>query len=179
LACGEVEGGGSDDKSGFSSSQNCIGGNCPSSSSRAKSSSSFGIELDWMLKNLVTQSQYKAVMGINPSNGTINDTLPVEGVNWFNAVEFCKKLSVLMGLDSNAIKLPTEAEWENAASSGIIQRNVDYWEWTNDCLGLQPICSEGDYRVLKGFNKKIDEHRGEKPDSKNVGGYISFRVVRK
>jgi len=178
-ACGEVGGGGSDDKSGFSSSQNCTGGNCPSSSSRANSSSSFDIELNWMLKNLVTQSQYKAVMGINPSKGTINDTLPIEGVNWFNAVEFCKKLSVLMGLDSNSIKLPTEDEWERAASSGIIQRNTDYWEWTNDCLGLQPSCLEGDYKVLKGFNKKIDERRGENPYSENVGGNISFRVVRK
>ncbi|MDR2581960.1 MAG: formylglycine-generating enzyme family protein [Fibromonadaceae bacterium] len=178
LACGEVDGG-FEDKSGSSSSQNCQGKNCPSSSSRANSSSSFYIELDWMLENLVTQSQYKAVMGINPSKGIRNDTLPIEGVSWFDAVEFCKKLSILMGLDSNAIKLPTETEWENAASSGIIQRNIEYWEWTNDCLGLQPICPEGDYKILKGFNKKIDERRGESPYSENVGGYISFRVVRK
>ena len=178
VACGEVE----DSfkyKSVSSSSPNCTEENCLSSSSNVNSSSSFYIELEWMLKNLITQSQYKAVMGTNPSNGVKNDTLPVEGVNWFNAVEFCKKLSTLMGLDSNAIKLPTETEWEDAVSSGIIQRNIDYWEWTNDCLGTQPICPEGADKVLKGFNKKIDERRGESPYSKNVGGYISFRIVRK
>jgi hypothetical protein len=172
VACGEVDSS-FEYKSASSSSLN-------SSSSNANSSSSFYIELERMFKNLITQSQYKAVMGTNPSKGEIKDTLPVEGVNWFDAVQFCKKLSALMGLDSNAIKLPTEAEWEYAASSGIIQRNNNYWEWTNDCFGLQPICIEADYKVLKGFNKKNDESRGEDPYSKNIGGgYISFRVVRK
>jgi len=181
FACGEVE----DSfkyKSDSSSSPNCTEENCLSSSSNANSSSSFNIKLEWIeldtyyiSKNLITQSQYKAVMGINPSKEAKNDTLPVEGVNWFNAVEFCQKLSIFMGLDSNSIKLPTEAEWVYAAL--FIQRNADYWEWTNDCLGLQPTCSEGDYKVLKGFNKKIDERRGENPYSENVGGYISFRVV--
>jgi hypothetical protein len=207
LACGEVAGG-FEDKSGSSSSRNCTGKNCPSSSSKANSSSSFfDIGLEWrpapegsyvhgateitlepyyISKNLITQSQYKAIMGENPSNGIKNDTLPVEGLSWFNAVEFCKKLSGKMGLDSNAVKLPTEAEWEYAAFSvpSFMQRNTDYWEWTNDCWGNLfpevPLCSNYEYKVRKGFDKKIEDRYATDPYFENIsGGYIGFRVVRK
>ncbi|GBU25231.1 hypothetical protein R83H12_01873 [Fibrobacteria bacterium R8-3-H12] len=212
LACGEV-GGGFEDRPGFSSSQNCAGENCHSSSSMANSSSSFDIGLDWkpapdssyvhgatqitidayyISKDLITQKQYKAVMGgENPSKGVKNDSLPVEGVDWFKAGEFCKKLSHLMDLDSNAVKLPTEAEWEYVAFPGVIQRNADYWEWTNDCWDNNfpyeqnnpsgpPNCLELDYKVRKGFAKRIDERYATEPNLKDIGGgYISFRVVLK
>jgi formylglycine-generating enzyme required for sulfatase activity len=62
----------------------------------------------------VTQEQYEAVMGTNPSNfkGAKN---PVEQVSWNDAVEFCKKLSAKMG---KTVRLPTEAEWEYACRAG-------------------------------------------------------------
>ncbi len=58
----------------------------------------------------VTQAQYAAVMGENPSEfkGEAN---PVESVSWDEAVEFCKKLSEKTG---RMVRLPTEAEWEYA-----------------------------------------------------------------
>jgi hypothetical protein len=178
LACGEV-GGGFEDKSGSSGSQNCTGKNCAASSSSANSSSSlndFDIKLD-----LITQSQYNAVMGTNPSKGVKNGALPVEGVTWFNAVEFCTKLSGLMGLNSNALKLLTEAEWEKAIISGLIQRNAAYWEWTNDCWDSNlPNCLERDYKVRKGFDKKIEDRYATDPYSDNIGGgYISFRCSKR
>jgi formylglycine-generating enzyme required for sulfatase activity len=62
----------------------------------------------------VTQEQYEAVMGANPSKfkGPKN---PVEGVNWDDAVKFCQKLSAKVG---KTIRLPTEAEWEYACRAG-------------------------------------------------------------
>jgi len=62
----------------------------------------------------VTQAQYEAVMGKNPSyyRGAAN---PVETVSWNDAVEFCKKLSEKT---RQTVRLPTEAEWEYACRAG-------------------------------------------------------------
>lgn len=66
----------------------------------------------------VTQAQWKAVMGNNPSNFK-GDDLPVEMVSWDDAVSFCKKLS---GKEGKTYRLPTEAEWEYAARAGTTTR---------------------------------------------------------
>jgi formylglycine-generating enzyme required for sulfatase activity len=62
----------------------------------------------------VTQAQYQAVMGTNPSNFK-GETNPVEQVSWNDATEFCKKLSEKT---RQAVRLPTEAEWEYACRAG-------------------------------------------------------------
>jgi formylglycine-generating enzyme required for sulfatase activity len=66
----------------------------------------------------VTQAQYEAVMGTNPSEfkGLTN---PVDSVTWEGAVEFCRKLSEKTG---KAVRLPTEAEWEYACRAGSKMR---------------------------------------------------------
>ncbi len=47
----------------------------------------------------VTQKDYLAVMGTNPSYGFgVSDDRPVYNVSWFNAVEYCNRLSLLNGL---------------------------------------------------------------------------------
>jgi formylglycine-generating enzyme required for sulfatase activity len=58
----------------------------------------------------VTQEQYQAVMGNNPSNFK-GAKRPVEQVSWRDAVAFCQKLSEETG---NNYRLPSEAEWEYA-----------------------------------------------------------------
>lgn len=65
-------------------------------------------------KYQVTQAQWKAVMGNNPSRFK-DDALPVEQVSWEEAKEFCQKVSRATG---NEYRLPTEAEWEYAARAG-------------------------------------------------------------
>jgi hypothetical protein len=67
----------------------------------------------------VTQEQYQAVMGNNPSNFKNNPKNPVEMVSWNEAQEFCKKLSQLTG---KKYRLPTEAEWEYACRAGTQTR---------------------------------------------------------
>jgi formylglycine-generating enzyme required for sulfatase activity len=62
----------------------------------------------------ITQAQYRAVMGTNPSYYE-GDDRPVERVSWNDAVEFCRKLSQTSG---RAYRLPTEAEWEYACRAG-------------------------------------------------------------
>jgi formylglycine-generating enzyme required for sulfatase activity len=60
----------------------------------------------YMGKYLVTQAQYKSVMGTNPSHYksenypeiTNSDNFPVDGVRWYYALVFCNRLSVAEGL---------------------------------------------------------------------------------
>jgi formylglycine-generating enzyme required for sulfatase activity len=66
----------------------------------------------------VTQGQYQAVMGKNPSRFKGEDR-PVERVSWNDTVAFCKKLSEREGKE---YRLPTEAEWEYACRAGTNTR---------------------------------------------------------
>ncbi len=72
----------------------------------------------WIGKFEVTQAQWRAVMGTNPSNFK-GDDLPVESVSWEEAKEFCFRLNAKLGLtDADGYRLPSEAEWEYAARAG-------------------------------------------------------------
>jgi formylglycine-generating enzyme required for sulfatase activity len=66
----------------------------------------------------VTQAQWKAVMGNNPSDFH-GDDLPVEKVSWDDCQEFLKILSAKEG---KTYRLPTEAEWEYACRAGSTTR---------------------------------------------------------
>jgi formylglycine-generating enzyme required for sulfatase activity len=67
----------------------------------------------------VTQAEYKAVVGSNPSE-FLSDIRPVESVTWAEAVDFCAKLSARASerTAGRAYRLPTEAEWEFACRAG-------------------------------------------------------------
>ena len=67
----------------------------------------------------VTQNQWQAVMGNNPSNFKGGD-LPVEQISWNDAQDFIKKLNEKEGTDQ--YRLPSEAEWEYAARAGTSTR---------------------------------------------------------
>ena len=65
----------------------------------------------------VTQGQWKAVMGSNPSYcKECGENSPVERVSWHDVKEFIRKLNQMEGV--NKYRLPTEAEWEFACRAG-------------------------------------------------------------
>ena len=85
----------------------------------------------------VTQAQWTAVMGFNPSDPQ-GDDLPVSKVSWAQATEFCRKLSEKEGA---AYRLPTEAEWEyacRAGTAGAYADEVDEMGWHMDNSDEQP-----------------------------------------
>ncbi len=65
--------------------------------------------------HVITQEQWQAVMGNNPSHFKGEKNLPVEQVSWGDCEAFCKKLS---DKGKKAYRLPSEAEFEYACRAG-------------------------------------------------------------
>ena len=81
----------------------------------------------WLGEHEVTQAQFQAVLERNPSHHSpqvagveSTDDFPVEDVTWYEAVEFCRRLSELPEEKAGhrRYRLPTEAEWEYACRAG-------------------------------------------------------------
>jgi len=69
---------------------------------------------DWYMTRIeVPQSLYRSIMLANPSRNE-GDTLPVDSVNWYEAEEFCQKLSWVLGLP---VRLPSKEEHDIAVGS--------------------------------------------------------------
>jgi formylglycine-generating enzyme required for sulfatase activity len=103
----------------------------------------------------VTQKEWTEVMGNNPSKFKA-ENLPVERVTWYDCIEYCNRRSIKQGLQpyytidkakqdpnnrnpiddikwmvtinagANGYRLPTEAEWEYAASGGQLSKSFTY-----------------------------------------------------
>jgi len=90
----------------------------------------------------VTQAQWKALMGNNPSQFTSNPDRPVDSVSWDDVQMFIKQLNEREGL---LYRLPTEAEWEYAARAGTTtaycfgddRRRLGEYAWYKENAGAQ------------------------------------------
>lgn len=98
----------------------------------------------WLGKTEVTQSQYEAVDGANPSRFTdVGKNAPVERVSWLDAMAWCKKLTARERAAGHlpagyAYTLPTEAQWEyacRAGTTGDYAGNPDAMAWHDQNSG--------------------------------------------
>ncbi len=86
----------------------------------------------------VTQGQWRALMGGNPSYfSSCGDLCPVEQVSWNDVQEYLQKLNKLTG---KRYRLPSEAEWEYAARAGTTTAFN-----TGNCIHTNDANYDGNY----------------------------------
>ena len=112
----------------------------------------------WMGKYEVTQGEWEAVMGANPSEfKACGARCPVESVSWEDVQEFIRRLNERESGSGYRYRLPTEAEWEYAARAGS--------------AGATP---EGELRILGKRNAPVLDGQawyGGNSGVSYVGGY--------
>ncbi len=99
----------------------------------------------YMSKTELSQKEYQAVMGENPSENK-GENLPVTNITWYDAIQYCNELSKSEGLTpcytvsdntvtwnkaANGYRLPTEAEWEYAARANT-DTPFSFGDYVND-----------------------------------------------
>ena len=130
----------------------------------------------YISKYELTQKEYEEIMGVNPSHFKGNN-LPVENVTWYDAIEYCNKLSEKEGLEpvyiineedvkwdksKNGYRLPTEAEWEFAARAGTTTPfNTENSISANEAnfYGHYPYGIEENYFSQNNLETKPGEYR--------------------
>jgi formylglycine-generating enzyme required for sulfatase activity len=110
----------------------------------------------WMGRYEVTQGEYEAVTGTNPSAFPGDPNRPVESVTWFEAANYCDRLTQREQAASRIphgtrFRLPTEAEWEYACRAWTSTRfshgeDPDYaslsdyaWHFGNRGSATRPV----------------------------------------
>ncbi|MEM8611273.1 MAG: formylglycine-generating enzyme family protein [Cyanobacteria bacterium P01_H01_bin.105] len=100
---------------------------------------------------VITQRQYKSVMGNNPSyftddQGKDGANLPAEQITWQDAEAFCQQLSELTG---RTYRLPSEAEWEYACRAGTT---------TPFCFGEKLTTEIANFFADFSFTENVEEN---------------------
>jgi hypothetical protein len=134
----------------------------------------------WVGKSEVTQKDYKAVMGVNPSSHQLGDEYPVENVSWIQATQFCFKLTQMDSKPPPGPKgqytLPTQEQWTKF-SSGADLKTAVYGTAQPAPVGSKgPGNAMGLYDVLGNVREWL--WTGDETNKLYIGGgYKSFASI--
>ena len=149
----------------------------------------------YMQTTEMTQEQWKAVMGGNPSSfSSCGDDCPVEQVSWDDIQDF---LVTLNGLGQGTYRLPTEAEWEYTARAGTTttysfgdsSSQLGDYAWYGGSSGTHPVATKlpnpwGLYDMHGNVWEWVQDRYGSSAYSSHAAtdpiyeGSGSYRVVR-
>ena len=125
----------------------------------------------WLGKYEVTQSEWQAVAGTNPSKFSGCVLCPVESVSWHDVQDFIDRLNAWSGATN--YRLPTEAEWEYAARAGTSEdrysEDLDAIAWYDgNSEKLQPVGRKkpnawGLHDMLGNVNEWVQDWYGDYP----------------
>lgn len=114
----------------------------------------------FMGKYEVTQAQWQAVMGTNPSYFKDCPLCPVEQVSWNDAQNFVTKLN--QKNDGFRYRLPSESEWEyagRAGSKGDYAGDLNSGAWYGNNSGKSPLDAVGLWRSDPGnYSKRLTDN---------------------
>ncbi len=127
----------------------------------------------WIGKYELTQGEWEAVMGSNPSNfASAGATFPVENLSWLDAVGFCRRLTDRERTRGTLppgweYALPSEAQWEYACRAGT----TSAWSFGDDPAELHKY---GNYNERSGgFPGADKEHDDGHKHTAPVGSYAA------
>ena len=104
----------------------------------------------YMQTTPVTQGQWTAIMGINPSHfNDCGDNCPVEQISWNEVQKFIRRLNQRTG---KSYRLPTESEWEYACRTGT--RTRFFFGNSDSQLGLYAWYDENSGRTTHPVAQK-------------------------
>ena len=126
----------------------------------------------WLGKHEVTQSEWQALMGTNPSKFADCGRCPVEGVSWYDVQDFMNLLNLRVGATS--YRLPTEAEWEYAARAGTTgdryyEEDINAIAWyggireNSQLVGRKDPNAWGLHDMLGNVNEWVQDWYGDYP----------------
>ena len=125
----------------------------------------------YICKYELTQAQYYAIMGVNPSYFK-GDNLPVEMVSWYDCQEFVKKLNELTGMN---FVLPTEYQWEFAALGG--DKSEGYFYSGSNDISKVAWCDTNSNDKTHNIGKKQPNELGLYDMSGNVWEWCSSTSI--
>jgi formylglycine-generating enzyme required for sulfatase activity len=111
-----------------------------------------------MSKTEITRGQWFPIMDPTRSVSETEANLPITGITWYEAVQFCELLTIKTGITH---RLPTEPEWEHS-SRGRSREMIGVWQGASSLHDAISCFHRGDNgKLFRGIEKSCNVNSGK------------------